>query len=322
MPVAAPRPRGGLPSRRGVLRTGSGLLGLGLAAVLTGSLAGCGVRLDGEPAPAPAPVADESPLLRVLVAVAYAAAVAGRTTPRSTASARLAALHATQVAAVRDRLRVAGVDDAVTDAAAQPPSSPTGADARTLVRAESAVVLGELLPVAGGTASIATRVLAAAVATCGAAGAAEVGTPLSWPDAPALPGPAAAALLDATRAASYGVTVATARVPAQQRAPYAALGSRLAVRADSLLAQAGSSAGPPQLGWRLPFPVTDQASARRLVQHVLVGLVAAGLDPLATGAVPAGSRAVDRLVQLQADVVGLARGWGTAPTAFPGMVLP
>lgn len=322
MPVAVPHPRGGPPTRRGVLRAGSGLAGLGLGAVLTGVLGGCGVRLDGEPAPGPPPVADESPLLRVLVAVAYAVAVASRTTPRTAATARLASRHGTQLAVVRDRLRVAGVDATVTDAASQPPSSPTAADARTLARVESAVVLGELLPVAGGDAAVTTRAIAASVATCCAAGAAEVAIGVSWPTAPALPGPAAAALLDATRAAAYGVTVATARVPAAGRAPYAALLATLAARTDSLLAQAGPSAGPVPLGWRLPFPVTDQASARRLVQHVLAGLVDAGLDPLVTGAVPAGSRAVDRLVRLQADAVALGRGWGAAPTAFPGMVLP
>ena len=322
MPVAAPRPRGGLPTRRGVLRAGGGLAGLGLGAVLTGALGGCGVRLDGAPAPAPPPVADESALLRVLVSVAYAAAVAARTTPRTVSSARLAALHGAQVAVVRDRLRVAGVDTSVTDAAAQAPAAPTAADARSLAAVEAAAVLGELLPVAGGDAAVATRALAASVATCCAAGAAEVASAVSWPTAAALPGPAAATLLDATRAASYGVTVATARVAADQRAPYAALLATLSARADSLLAQAGPSAGPPPLGWRLPFPITDPASARRLVQHVLAGLVGAGLDPLVTGAVPAGSRAVDRLVRLQADVVALGRGWGVAPTSFPGMVLP
>lgn len=343
MPTAVPLPPGG-PSRRVVLRAA----GLGGSVLALTASAGCGVRLEhvaAPPAPARVPAPDEAALLRVLTVTSFLAPLAARVTPASATTTRLVTLHREQAAVVRDRLRTAGVPDAITRAAvsgaaapgaavsgaavsATPssgaPASPTTSSSRpatalALGGAEATAVTSDLLAVLPRLPT-ADRPLVAAIASCAAAGAVELGRRVAWPTADALPGAAAADLLDSSRAVAYGLEVAAARLQGADRAAVVTTLTTVRHRVLSLLAAAGGAARPEPLGYPLPFPVEGSAAVRRLVVHVLTGLVARGLDPLLDGTVTSGSTATTTLVRLQSDAVALARTWGVAPTAFPGMV--
>lgn len=340
MTSSAPLTPGG-PSRRVLLRAA----GLGGSVLTLTAVAGCGVRLEHQPAPTPAarvPVTDEAALLRVLTVTSFLAPLAARTRPGSPTTTRLAALQQAQAGVVRDRLRTAGVPDAVTGAAGAPTAPPaqtpapapdtsasptTTSSAPTTVTvtvavlgaAETAALTGDLLVVLP-RLSTANRPLVAAIASCAAAGAVELGRPVAWPAADALPGAAAAVLLDSSRAAAYGLEVAAARLDGDERAAVLATLGTVRHRELSLLAAAGRSARPAPLGYPLPFPLDGVAAVRRLVAHVLTGLVASGLDPLTAGTIADGSSATTTVVRLQADAVGMARTWGVSPTAFPGMI--
>jgi len=316
---------------------------LGGSVLTLAGLAGCGVRLEHLAAPPPAarvPVTDEAALLRVLTVTSFLAPLAARVRPGSPTTTRLAALQGAQASVVRDRLRTAGVPDAVTGAARapaapaaqtpSPPSDSAGSPATTtsapatatiavLGAAETTALTSDLLVVLP-RLSTANRSLVAAIASCAAAGAVELGRPVAWPAADPLPGAAAAALLDSSRAAAYGLEVAAARLEGDERAAVLATLGTMRHRVLSLLAAAGASAHPAPLGYPLPFTLDGVGAVRRVVAHVLTGLVASGLVPLTTGTIARGSSATTTLVRLQADAVGMARSWGVTPTAFPGMV--
>lgn len=322
-PAVPPTP--GRPSRRVLLHT----LGGGGSLLALVALSGCGLRLEHTtppPAAARVPVPDEAALLRVLTATAFLAPLAARVRPVSPASARIAVLHRQHLGVVRDRLRTAGVPDRILGAAA-PPATPAPSDASTtsppataavLARAQATALTSDLLVVLPELGA-ANRPLVASIAACTAASTAELGATVTWPVGDALPGVAAAALLDTSRAVAYGLEVAAARVAGDERAALLAALTTVRRRVSSLLDAAGGSARPQPLGYPLPFAVTSAATVRRLVEHLLTGLVSRGLDPLTTGAVAPGSTAVTTVVRLQADAVGLARAWGVTPTAFPGM---
>ena len=333
------------PSRRGVLT-----LGLGAAAAM--SLAACGIRLEDDAPripliPTRQPIPGESFLLALWqhsddLAV-RASSVGG---PATGVPARLAALHRRQVTVLEAELGRLGIPRKVLDTAAATPSTAatgtaTGAATATGTGTPSGRPTGsatiapsvkgpeglaadeasDLGPTA--VASLAT-VPSAAVPLVGsvlaqrAAAATLLGGPATWPEpnwsAPSL----AASYLASTRAAVYGFEVVAAQSPngAQHTLALATLAT-LESRAQDQESLAGASAGPPALGYPLPFAVTTAAAARRLAVRLLTELRASIARDMGSTGGDVGP--LGALVQWLADTEVLASQWGVKLSAFPGL---
>jgi hypothetical protein len=151
-----------------------------------------------------------------------------------------------------------------------------------------------------------------------AAAATLLGAPATWPEpswsAPSL----AASYLDSTRAAVYAFEVVAAQSPsgAQHTLALATLAA-LESRAQDQESLAGASAGPPDLGYPLPFPVTTARSARKLAAQVLTELRASVARDMGSTGGDVGP--LGALVQWLADTEVLASQWGVKLSAFPGL---
>jgi hypothetical protein len=151
-----------------------------------------------------------------------------------------------------------------------------------------------------------------------AAAASLLGAPTTWPEptwsAPSL----AASYLESTRAAVYAFEVVAAQSPtgAQHTLALATLAA-LESRGQDQESLAGASAGPPALGYPLPFPVTTPAAARKLAVQVLTDLRASVARDLGSTAGDIGP--LGALVQWLADTEVLASRWGVPLAAFPGL---
>lgn len=151
-----------------------------------------------------------------------------------------------------------------------------------------------------------------------AAAADLLGTPVSWPE-PAWSAPSlAASYLESTRAAVYGFEVVAAQstTGAQQTLARATLAT-LEARASEQETLAGASAGPPALGYPLPFPVTTPAEARKLAVRVVTDLRASVARDL--GSTNGDLGPLGALVQWLGDTEVLASRWGVPLAAFPGL---
>ena len=333
------------PTRRRVLT-------LGLGVVAAASLAACGIRLEDDAPRVPliptrAPIASESFLLALWRhsddLARLATSLRGPTTGLP---ARLATLHRSQVSVLETELLRLGVPRTVLDKATGSPSA-SGTATATATTATTATGSGSPTssaststapPVQGpkalgaeevsdlGPAAIASlaRVPSPAIPLIGsvlaqrAAAATLLGAPATWPEtswsAPSL----AASYLESTRAAVYAFEVVAAQSPsgAQHTLALATL-SALESRAQDQESLAGASAGPPALGYPLPFPVTTAATARRLAVQVLTDLRASVARDLGSTGGDIGP--LGALVQWLADTEVLASQWVVRLSAFPGL---
>lgn len=333
------------PTRRRVLT-------LGLGVVAAASLAACGIRLEDDAPRVPliptrAPIPSESFLLALWRhsddLARLATSLRGPTTGLP---ARLATLHRSQVSVLETELLRLGVPRTVLDKATGSPSA-SGTATATATTATTATGSGSPTssaststapPVQGpkalgaeevsdlGPAAIASlaRVPSPAIPLIGsvlaqrAAAATLLGAPATWPEtswsAPSL----AASYLESTRAAVYAFEVVAAQSPsgAQHTLALATL-SALESRAQDQESLAGASAGPPALGYPLPFPVTTAATARRLAVQVLTDLRASVARDLGSTGGDIGP--LGALVQWLADTEVLASQWGVRLSAFPGL---
>jgi hypothetical protein len=333
------------PTRRRVLT-------LGLGAVAAASLAACGIRLeDNAPRvpliPTRAPIRSESFLLALW---RHCDDLATRATalhgPATGLPARLAALHRTQVAVLETQLLKLGVPATVLDTLAASPSATASATATTGSTGGAGASTGSAggsagtgQPVAGpkglgaeeasdlGPMAIASLAKApsSAIPLVGsllaqrAAAATLLGTPAIWPETSwSAPPSLAAAYLDSTRAAVYAFQVVAAQSPsgAQHTLALSTLAT-LQARAQDQESLAGKSAGPPALGYPLPFPVTTATTARKLAAQVLTELRASVARDLGSTGGDIGP--LGALVQWLADTEVLASQWGVRLSPFPGL---
>jgi len=124
-------------------------------------------------------------------------------------------------------------------------------------------------------------------------------------------------LLQAARATVYGFEVVAAQIGAAGRALAMSTLASVRAQASQLQRLAGPSAPLAPLGYEMPFPVLDGASARRLALHLLTTMLtsqAAALGP-ATGE----AAALDALVHWLAAAQVNAFRWGARLAAFPGL---
>ena len=329
------------PTRRRVLT-------LGLGAVLAASLTACGIRLEDDAPRVPliptrAPIPSESFLLALW---RHSDDLAARATslggPTTGTPARLAALHRSQVAVLETELLRLGVPRTVLDGATAGPTesatashtaSTTGRSTETAtgsttqapavpgpqgLGAEEASDLGPAAIAALAKVPSPAIPLVGSVLAQRAAAATLLAAPATWPEtswsAPSL----AASYLESTRAAVYAFEVVAAQSPsgAQHTLALATL-SALTSRAQDQESLAGASAGPPALGYPLPFPVTTAATARKLAVQVLTELRASVARDLGSTGGDLGP--LGALVQWLADTEVLASQWGVRLSAFPGL---
>lgn len=323
------------PTRRAVLRV-VGAVGAGLGAA---ALSGCGVRRERTAPPIPflAPRSVDSRAAAAYaelgrVRTARAAAEAGTSGGSYAAvAAVLARLHAQQEGTLTSRLRELGEDPDDTarlDAAlaqATPSAAPTGAGAGAaagsaapgLAGAEaqglSAAELAALdrLPRSEAPLLMSLRVQRA------------VALPLVGGLAPAWATPAigseteAARLVGVFRAAEYALGVATARTLGAIRSRLVSpLGWASAVRLVLEPQAGGQSVGVP-LGYALPFPVTDDASALRLAQSTLAGVAEGSLS--GTSQLAGNAPGLLAVLTLAALAETQAHALGAELRAFPGL---
>ena len=169
-----------------------------------------------------------------------------------------------------------------------------------------------------------SRVLAGAVPLVGSvlaqrsAAATLLGHPATWPEAQWKGQSLAATFLSTTRAAVYAFQVVAAQSPSgAQRTLATSTLSVLQARAAMQEAMAGSSAGPADLAYPLPYPVTTPAAARRLAVDVLTRLRAAGARDLGTAGTD--TAALGLLVRWLGETEVLASRWGVPLAPFPGL---
>lgn len=341
MPAAPLEREAGMPSRRQLLR---GAL-TGTAVVGASMLGGCRVRLEDDAPAVPflerAAIPDEAVLIQTYRQASALAALAARVP--APLAAEVTPQHQRQATVLLDILTAGGVPrvaidpvtptpvgtpaapglpstadpPAATPASTTTPSSPQPpADPAELAAAELEVLAPAALTALA--AALAHRTLFTAVGAHHAATATLLGATPAWPAAPALPAVLAARALDATRAARYAGQVAAARLTGAHHNQALATLTTLDRRIGDLAEAASGVAAPAPLGYRLPFPVATADDAIRLLATALGSLVAGGLQSAAD--LPVAAPAYPHLVRLHTEAVLLARPWGVALTAFPGLV--
>ena len=329
------------PARRAVLTAGVGI------AVAT-ALGACGIRLEDDAPDVPLvprrkPVPGEAFLVSTWHSSKELADLARADGGATTGlPARLSALHGTQATVLRSELVHLGVPQHVMDAAAASATAsattttttpaatgtapaPTGTTATTtgppttaeLADAELAAAgpeaIGSLARLGAQPRTLVGALLAQRTAAATLLGARVPASAPTW-QVPSL----AASFLESTRPAVYAFEVVTAQSPkGAQRTLADATLSALQARAQVQESLAGASAGPPDLGYPLPFAVTTPAAARKLAVHVMTELRAANARELEAAGDDAGPLA--SVVHWLADTEVLASRWGVALAPFPGL---
>jgi len=303
-------------SRRSFL-TGSAVSLASLASFA--AVSGCGVRLEDDAPripllPTRVPVPDEPALGRALTETwALEDVAASLGAGRSGMPARLRSVHARQATVLSTLLTDGGAPVPPRPAGRAPASS--AAHLRDAERASAATLL-RVLP----AVSTSRLALLVSLAAQRAAAAALLGATVDGAAAGAPPGEKAVPLLAATRAAVYGFEVVAAQADPRQRPAADEALAALRPRSVALGQVAGDAAGPPPLGYSLPFRVEDGAGAARLARHLLATL---SQDAASAAAAAAGDRAaVTTLVSWLAEDEVLACRWSVPPAAFPGLVTP
>ena len=127
------------------------------------------------------------------------------------------------------------------------------------------------------------------------------------------------AALAAEQAVVYGYGVLGAQLSGKSE-KYAAqrltIHQQLRDQLASAITGLGVVAPPAQPAYRLPFPVTDADSARRLAAQLESGATGAAWDLAAAATAGSGSRAL--AVGWLTDSAVAAVVWGAMPTALPG----
>lgn len=317
MPVPPPA------SRRAVLLGGLGTLALG----------GCGIRLESDaPAlpgvPTRTPRPGEDALIALLKTGRQVEALATSWTGGADARRWAVALAAVVRAQDETLARVLAAAGAPNPSASATPSTGVAPSARAGGPLPSAPALATLLSDAATQTAGAALVEAdlrptlVAVLASRAAWTATLGRPypLAAADAatphPAWPSGLVPWVL-ATRAARYALQVVAARSDGAQRTT-ALLGlEQLGTLEREQLAVAGTATPPEAVGYALPFPVTDAASAARLARHAATGLrttYASALDGL-----PAGEPAFADAARWLGRAEALVLQWGGPAEPFPGL---
>jgi hypothetical protein len=336
------------PTRRAVL-------GFGVAAGAALGLSACGIRLEDDAPrvpliPARQEIQGEDFLIGLWLSsgdlAAQAQALGGAPT---SLPARLAAIHRDQSEVLHTELLRLGVPQRVLDQAthqhsATATTSPTTSSGRTptsgtatsgtstmgppppaspqsgvqgLAAAEAADVGTAALTGAASLPSDEVPLAGSAVAQRAAA-AALLGAPVETPEPAWKARSLAASFLETTRSAVYGFQVVAAQSPggAQSRLARSTLAT-LEARARTQASLAGDAAGPPALGYPLPFTVTTPSAARRLAVSLLTQLRAALARDL--GSAGRDVEALGSVVDWLAETEVLASRWGVPLAPFPGL---
>lgn len=353
MPPAPPTSPAPVPGRRQVLRVAAGL-GLGL--VLTGTVTGCGIRLeDGAPnlpfVPTRTPLPAEAALLELLAQTRELVTLTRAWSAGAGLATQLSAIHDDQADVLAALLRGHGVPDSVL-AGTPPPSASPGASTPRSTAASTGPAGGPTTPgptsgtpsasgVAPTKAMVAAQEAAALTHASTLGGANDALRPtlvallaqraaavsvltgkaprLDRPATPTWASGAATALLAATRSARYGFEVVAAQGdPATSRAATSALAVLAGLDREQTAAVGGP--GPDPAGYVLPFPVHTPAAAARLGDGLAKGLLAA-YGTVLTSTNPANTPStVPDLVDWLARAQVLAHRWHAPLAAFPGLV--
>lgn len=297
--------------RRAVL--GAALLGVGSLA-----LTGCGIHLEEDApriplVPTRTPVPGEADLLALMTQSSALAVALPATGARG---AEFAAQHVEQAAVLDSALRRGGVPESLLTAPAAADSRSVGdrevaqvALIRSLLTTADPALLPTLASL-GANRAVVCRVLKATI-------------PHADTPSPSGP-PATVPYLLASRAAAYGMEVVAARAAGDFRTR--AIDALDEIRALALEQEviAGKDAPPAITAYSLPLSADDEASARRLVEYLLGGLVTAYAQAIGTAA--AGTKLQRADVLLGAgwleEAALLADAWKVPLTAFPGLAQP
>jgi hypothetical protein len=125
--------------------------------------------------------------------------------------------------------------------------------------------------------------------------------------------------LAAEQAVVYGYGVAGAHLRGNDRNVAAArllVHESLRDRIAALISALGAVPPPAQPAYRLPFPVTDVATARQLAAHLEEGAAGAAWDLAASTAPRSAGRSL--AVGWLSDAAVAASHWGAALPALPG----
>ena len=295
-----------------------------LAAGSVTALSGCRVQLEEGAPRVPlvatrVPMKDEKTLLAVLdrtrSLVSLAKAVVGGPMPLTS---QLSAVHATQIAVITRLLRDGSVPPSLVEVSATPQPSPTTSPSALSSPTElSNAEIGSVKDVFLADLSIAHVALIGSLLAQRTAAATLLGGAVAPVGPSDLDGADGLALLEAVRGAVYGFEVVTTHIGSTGRAPAMRTLLALRTRASELEALVGSSAPPPPLGYKLPFPVSDKDSSRRLALHLLEALLtrmAAALEQAAGSA-----KTLDTLVRWMGETEFMASRWGAPLAAFPGL---
>ncbi len=294
-------------SRRGVVAAAT----LGAVTVL----AGCGVRLDLPPDPAPTPTRrpapDERYLLSVIADLTDVVASERRLVDSGAAGTvvpTLLPLHERQVTVLVGRLTNDGVPTTAIPTAAAPGTGAASTPAQLATRLAD-LTAKDWTELAA--ASPSTRELVAAAYGTRLAGAGLLGLPIT---APTTPTPARPALVERTAPLVYAFEVVAAQSTGRARERALATLSELRRLLEDV---AGLPGATPELpgGWALPFPVTTPDEAARLATRTLSTAAATATD--AAGPSPTGATLED-VARWSARIQALATTWGVPLVAFPG----
>jgi len=312
------------------------ILAGGGAAVLA-ALAGCGLRLDLPPPPPPVPTRRRAPDEALLIALVRDLDELRARWPQAGKASSLATcktLLGTQRTVLFGRLTNDGVPTAeITATARRTAGQPTdtaslpGSDTPSGSASTGTATSTKPLTVPALAARLSGLPTARAAATARATAAtrdlltAAYGTLLTCAgvlgqDVSPLEATTSArqAMAERTGPLVYAFEVVAAQSSKRQRERALAALDRLRTL-DRRVATAGVSGDVPG-GWSLPFPVTDQASAKRLGDTVLTLALESSADVLGAGPDAA---AVEDVARWVASVQLAASDWGLAPTAFPGL---
>ncbi len=307
-------PVDGVPRRSLLKLAARGVVAASLAVSVTGSLSGCGLRLDlpepAPPVPTRRPAPDEALLVSVIadlsqiVTAEKAIAADLSRGPAATTVSTLLRLHREQVVVLTGRLTNDGVPTKMITAPS--PSRPAPRSTTELAARLDSLGGADWAALAGATPS--TRALLTSAYSLRLGGADLLGRAVAIPT-PA--SPVREALLARTRPLVYAFEVVAAQSAKSQRSRAVATLKRLTSLEEAVAA--GSTTAPT--GWSLPFPVTTAGAASRLATQVMSAAVASLVD--VAGPSPTAASLRDSATW-SARVQSLAVDWSVPLTPFPG----
>ncbi|HET7477503.1 MAG TPA: DUF4439 domain-containing protein [Dermatophilaceae bacterium] len=203
------------------------------------------------------------------------------------------------------------------------PSTPAGSTAATTSAAPAGIEALRTGPTPADLAglarvSTANRALLGSLLLEQAVTTITLGGTVTWARHAPPSGTAAVRPLASMRASGYGLQVVTAQTDRTGLSLARAALAAVSRWQSQLQAAAGSAAGPPPVGYALPFPVTTPSAAKRLGAYLLPRSIPALVAALpATEDLPG----LTWLVRAGAEAQLLAERFGAATPAFPGLTL-